>query len=383
MVRRPPKDSCNTAYAAPSPTGRTPGTLPGRRGAPFRVRYRERNVFEWRKIREANEQIYAHYASQDRIQGYDFMLLNWGLNPSCEKLSGDEIAEIDEAEGYIHRNFDVDASEKRAPKEWLEMCADLGIAINRRWASEILRTPADNLGDVCQQLDGRRVLWRQRYSEAAEVIQLERDDGEFVALIKIRDALVATCGMTAEQARDLLDGQVKRARAPTVYVVVGGFFARAGSEISSDKLHIRVNDVLPLLGLRLPEDLKLVRDDPSKLWIDPAEYRELWKGAKRAIDEISEREGWSVEAAPEAPDSPDATAAPSKPTGDEPSAKGRNTALCIIAALARLESLDISQPYKAADIIEGELSRMGVTLGKDAIAKWLKEVPRAIQERKR
>jgi len=63
--------------------------------------------------------------------------------------------------------------------------------------------------------------------------------------------------------------------------------------------------------------------------------------------------------------------------------KGRNTALCIVAALASMDKLDLSQPYKAAEVIEAMLATMGVSLGAEAIAGWLKDVPRAIESRRR
>lgn len=62
--------------------------------------------------------------------------------------------------------------------------------------------------------------------------------------------------------------------------------------------------------------------------------------------------------------------------------KSRNTALCIMAALAAMNRTDLQEPYKAGEVISNKLAEMSIELGGRAIAEWLKEVPAALNSRK-
>jgi hypothetical protein len=71
----------------------------------------------------------------------------------------------------------------------------------------------------------------------------------------------------------------------------------------------------------------------------------------------------------------------SQANDSEPSAKGRNTALCIIGALAHMSGMDLTKPYKDAAVISSQLAEMKVNLGSEAIATWLKDVREAMSTR--
>ncbi len=53
--------------------------------------------------------------------------------------------------------------------------------------------------------------------------------------------------------------------------------------------------------------------------------------------------------------------------------KERNTIARIIAALAAIADLDLSQPHKAAQVIENQTQTLGIRVSNDTIVKWLKE----------
>jgi hypothetical protein len=74
---------------------------------------------------------------------------------------------------------------------------------------------------------------------------------------------------------------------------------------------------------------------------------------------------------------PKGSAAPDEPL----STKERNTALVIIAALAKHARIDISQPSKAANVIVSEAALLGARLGQRTVENWLKEAPDAIERR--
>ena len=73
---------------------------------------------------------------------------------------------------------------------------------------------------------------------------------------------------------------------------------------------------------------------------------------------------------------------PSEPENERAlSTKERTTFLLIIAALAKKAGIDWGEPYKAGEQIAALAQELGATLGDDAVARKLKEIPEALERR--
>lgn len=63
------------------------------------------------------------------------------------------------------------------------------------------------------------------------------------------------------------------------------------------------------------------------------------------------------------------------------STQGRNSALLIMAALAKEARLDVSQPSRTGEILSSSVSELGCSLTGRAISSWLSDIPRVLETR--
>ena len=63
------------------------------------------------------------------------------------------------------------------------------------------------------------------------------------------------------------------------------------------------------------------------------------------------------------------------------STQGRNSALLIMAALAKEAKLDVNQPSRTGEILSSSVSELGCSLTGRAISAWLSDIPRALETR--